>query len=647
MPRSDASETPNRFILFATFCLAVAALYVAQEVLVPLALAVLFTFLLTPLVIRLERFRIPRGVASTTVVLLGLCLIGVLGWTLSNQAVDLANRLPDYEKNISAKISHLPFLHREGAVAKLTRAADELQTDLSTTAPSEHRTAPVVVTIAEQRSEGLAQFRTLLGAIASPLATTFIVAVFVIFMLIRREDLRDRLIRLVGQGRLDITTQALSEAGDRISRYLLMQSLVNIGYGFAIGTGLWCIGHFSRQEGGFPNAPLWGLLCGLLRFVPYVGPWIGAFFPVLLSIAVFPGIYEFVATVCLFISVEVLNNSAIEPMLYGSTTGLSAVAILAAAVFWSWLWGPIGLLLSTPLTACVVVIGKYVPQMQFLDVLLGDGPPLPPPTRLYQRLLALDAESAADVVEEYHKTMPLEELYDTVVTPALAMAEHDHHVNHLDETRRDSLRQCVRDLLEELGDRERLLAAKDQANAVERAAKGEGPLPAVIATRPRLPSECTVNVLCLPAHDESDELVGIMMTQLLELRGYCATAMSQSALASEMLDQVVQKSAHIILVSALPPTAVSHARYLCKRLQSKFSSIPMVVGLWTFEGDLSRAMQRVAPSGSVQMTSSLRGALQQIDQFAQQVLVSQRRDDAAEPALVPGNGASLSSTSTR
>jgi predicted PurR-regulated permease PerM len=618
--------------MLATFCLIVAALYLAQEVLVPLALAVLFTFLLTPLVIRLERLRIPRAAASTGVVLTGLCLVGVLGWTLSNQAMDLANQLPMYKQNVSHKISNIPFLHTDSTFSKLSKAADELKSELSSSG-STSRTEPIPVTISEQTPAGMSQLRTLLGAIASPLATTFIVAVFVIFMLIRREDLRDRLIRLVGEGRLDVTTQALSDAGDRISRYLLMQSVVNITYGIAIGTGLWSIGRFSGQPGGFPNASLWGLLCGLLRFVPYVGPWLGAFFPVLLSIAVFPGFNQFLMTVCLFVIIELINNSAIEPLLYGSTTGLSAVAVLAAAVFWSWLWGPIGLLLSTPLTACVLVIGKYVPQMQFLDILLGDQPPLPPPTRLYQRLLSLDSEAAADVVDEYRKTMPLEELYDTVVIPALAMAEEDHHINHLDEARRSTMRQVVREVLDDLYNREKVLAVKAEAHAVELAAKNDAPAPTLtVSPRPQLPDQCTVTALCLPAHDESDELVAIMATQLLELRGYCTTAMSQAALASEMLDAVADKSADIILVSALPPTAVTHARYLCKRLQARFPSISIVVGLWTFDGDRSRALERITPTGTVQLTTSLRGALEQMDQLARGVLLNTKREILSDPA---------------
>jgi predicted PurR-regulated permease PerM len=638
MPSPPTAAAPNRFIILATFCLVVAALYFAQEVLVPLALAVLFTFLFTPLVIRLERLGIPRAIASSGVVFLGLFLIAILAWTLSSQAVDLATKLPTYKTNIQAKISHLPFLHNNGTYAKLTTAADQIKTDFGSP-PDNSRKQPLAVTVSDQSWTGFTQVRSLLGAIASPLATTFIVAVFVIFMLIRREDLRDRLIRLVGEGQLDVTTQALSEAGNRISRYLLMQTAVNACYGVVIGTGLWTIGHFSKQPGGFPDAPLWGLLCGLFRFVPYVGPWIGAFFPVILSIAVFPGAREFIATLSLFVCVEVLNNSAIEPMLYGSSTGLSAVAILAAAVFWSWLWGPIGLLLSTPLTACVVVIGKYVPQMQFLDILLGDSPPLPPPTRLYQRLLAQDPEGASDVIDEFRKTMPLEQLYDTVFIPALAMAERDHHANPIDHPRRSTMRQTLRDALDDLGDRERALAIQHQAKAVENAARADNPAPVVqgptdIFTPPtRLPEDCTVTVLCLPALDESDELVAIMIAQLLEFRGYCVTTIGHSALASEMLDQVQQKSAGIILVSALPPTAVTHARYLCKRLQSKFPSLAIVVGLWTYAGDTFRAKQRIAPGDHARITTSLKEALEQINQIAQKALLTAKPDPSPEPAL--------------
>jgi predicted PurR-regulated permease PerM len=640
MARTQAHESPSRFIMLATFCLVVTALYFGQQVLMPLALAVLFTFLLTPVVARVERLGIWRGVAASAVVLLALCLIGFLAWTLSSQALDLASELPHYKKNISEKIAHLPFLHRDGGLAKLNTIENDFKSAL---AVGGETTKPIPVTIADRSPLAMSEITSLLGEIASPLAMTFIVAVFVIFMLVRREDLRDRLIRLVGEGQLDVTTQALSEAGNRISRYLLMQSLVNTGYGIVIASGLWAIGHFSGEKAGFPDAPLWGLLCGLFRFIPYVGPWLGAFFPVILSVAAFPGLKEFVETVCLFVGIETLNNSGIEPMLYGSTTGLSAVAILAAAVFWGWLWGPIGLLLSTPLTACVVVIGKYVPQMEFLDVLLGDEPPLPPPTRLYQRLLALDSEAASDVIDEYRKAMPLEELYDTVIVPALAMAEKDRHLNRLEEGRYGKLLQSVRDAIDELGDRERTLAVNNDARAVEQAAKADAlPTAPAVAARPQLPKECTVTVLCLPAHNESDELVAVMMSQLLEFRGYCAVSMTQDALASEMVEEAARKSPNCILVSALPPAAVTHARYLCKRLQSKFPSIAIVVGLWIFEGDLARAQERISPAGGLQISSSLRDSLERLHQLAQASMLAGTNPSIEKSPTAVENGVTVS-----
>ncbi len=622
MARAQAPDNSQRFIGLATLCLVVAALYFGQEVLVPLALAMLFTFLLSPLVIRLERMRIPRPVAASVVVLVALAVIVCVGWTLSSQAVDLANELPQYKKNITDKISHLPFLHGTSVFTRLSTAASEIRNQISPTDASKER--PIPVTVTDQSSVGMTQISALLGAVAGPLATAFIVAVFVIFMLIRREDLRDRLIRLVGGGRLDLTTQALTEAGNRISRYLLMQSLVNAGYGLVIGVGLWAIGRLSGEKGGFPDAPLWGLLSGLFRFVPYVGPPLGAFFPVLLSIAVFPGPRELIATIALFIIVEIINNTAIEPLLYGATTGLSAVAVLAAAVFWSWLWGPIGLLLSTPLTACLLVIGEFVPQMEFLSVLLGDQPPLPPATRLYQRLLALDAEAASEVVADFRRSLTLEEVYETVMIPALSMGERDHHLNHLEEARHAKMRQIARDVLEEQGDRERALLIKAHAAEVERSARTDAAPGGGSSTRPRLPSECVVNVVCLPAHDESDELVSMMVAQLLEFRGFCAFPIGNAALASEMLEQVEQRGADLVVISALPPTAVSHARYLCKRVQQRFGDRSVVVGLWGFSGDRSRARERIADVETVHVSTTLNDALDEIHQIAQGALLNSK-----------------------
>jgi hypothetical protein len=313
---------------------------------------------------------------------------------------------------------------------------------------------------------------TYLGTLLGPLGTAGIVIVFVIFMLIGREDLRDRIIRLVGEGQLNITTQALDDAATRISRYLVAQAIVNGSYGAAISLGLWLIG-VTLADGWFPSFVLWGLLCALLRFIPYIGPWIAAAFPLILSLAVYPGYSVFFAVAGMFIIVELLSNNFMEPWLYGSSTGMSAVAVLVAAVFWTWLWGPIGLLLSTPLTVCIVVVGKYVPQFRFFDILLGDQPVLSPAERIYQRLLAMDAEEAADVAEEQLESSSLEAVYDQVLLPALAMAEQDRHADQLDDRRGLFIRDALRDIIDELHELELARVARRAADQTLRVARNQ------------------------------------------------------------------------------------------------------------------------------------------------------------------------------
>ncbi len=255
-----------------------------------------------------------------------------------------------------------------------------------------------------------------MARLSGPLAMTGLIIVFVIFMLLNRKDLRDRMIRLVGHGRLNVTTQALDDAATRISRYLLMQTAINGIYGICVGVGLWIIGAFSA-EGRFPNVLLWALLAAVLRFVPYLGPIIGAAVPVVLSLAAFNSAGIFAATLSMYVGFEVVTSNVLEPWLYGSRTGLSVMAILVAAVFWTWLWGPIGLLLSTPLTVCLVVLGKYVPHLGFLDVVLGDEPVLEPWARVYQRLLSLDQEEAGELLHDWRKEKGLEYVYDEILVP--------------------------------------------------------------------------------------------------------------------------------------------------------------------------------------------------------------------------------------
>jgi predicted PurR-regulated permease PerM len=639
MPRSEITPRSSRFVLFASICIVIAALYFAQEVLVPLALAMILSFLLTPLCNWLERRGLGRVPAVLTVVIASLAVVVVIAWVVGFQAYHIAEQLPQYAGNIKEKLDWLPK-PGEGVIGKVEKTIKQVTTPTtapttgsttqSTTAPAALQpiipavevpspvnpaepalaptTQPIPVTIVQQTSPFQylwANASTFLG----PLGTAGIVIVFYLFMLLGREDLRDRMIRLIGGGRLTVTTQALDDAATRISRYLMMQSIVNGTYGLTIAVGLWLIG---RTVGGipFPSCFLWGLLCTVLRFIPYIGPWIAAAFPMALSLAVYPHISVFFCVVGLFVIIELISNNFMEPWLYGSSTGMSEVAILVAAVFWTWLWGPIGLLLSTPLTVCLVVIGKYVPQLQFLDILLGDEPVLDPPERVYQRLLALDQEEVMDVVDEYLNERSLEEVFDDILLPAMAMAEQDRHRGRLDDRRQKFIRQSMRDVIEELGDRNRALAVKTAAEDTVKEAKNgatkEKP------KRPQVPENCTINILMLPAHDEADEIVGLMLAQLLQLRGYCVVAMSQNALASEMVEAVEKKQANVVVVSALPPAAVSHSRYLCKRLTAKYPSQQLVVGLWTMKGNLERARERITCSKETPIVTNLGDAEDQI-----------------------------------
>ena len=448
------------------------SIYFAQEVLIPLALAMIVSFLLTPLCSWLERHVFGRVASVLTVVTGSLLVVVVIGWVVGFQIYHIAEQLPQYTDNIKSKLQWLPKPGQGvmGNVEKTIKSVTETPATTQSTMPAttqstaivaplppfltnkietpptaaltEPTTQPVPVRVVEETSP-MELLLGNLGMLLGPLGTAGIVIVFYLFMLLEREDLRDRMIRLIGGGRLTVTTQALDDAATRISRYLMMQSIVNGTYGLAVAIGLWAIGYFFA-DAPFPSVFLWGLLCAVLRFIPYIGPWIGAAFPIALSLAVFPSIHVFFATVSLFVIIELLSNNFMEPLLYGSSTGMSAVAILVAAVFWTWLWGPIGLLLSTPLTVCLVVIGKYVPQLRFLDIMLGDEPVLNPPERVYQRLLALDQEEVIDVVDDYLKERSIEEVYDDILLPAMAMAEQDRHKGRLDDAGRNSFaRACA------------------------------------------------------------------------------------------------------------------------------------------------------------------------------------------------------------
>jgi methylmalonyl-CoA mutase cobalamin-binding subunit len=405
------------------------------------------------------------------------------------------------------------------------------------------------------------------------------------------------LIRLVGRSQLTMTTQALDDAAERMTRYLTAQSLLNAGVGIAVCVSLWLIGVINHKP--FPNPALFGLLAALLRFVPYIGIWIAAGIPLLLSMAVYSGFGVTVEVLGAYVGIEVVAANVFEPVLFGSSTGITGLAVLVSVTFWTWLWGPVGLVLSTPLTVCVVVIGKYVPALSFLNILLSDEPALEPRDRIYQRLLAGDEGEARKLIDEFSHKAPLEEVYDSLLIPVLETAERERHEGNLDEEQLAAIRREIRKIVGELG--------KPVAEARPEA-------------RETLPRGASVSVLCLPAHDESDQIAGEMLAQLLELRGYAVETVSVEQLTSEMVDTAQKSRTDLVCISALPPAAIRHVRYLCKRVHERMPGAEMIVGMWTMLAD-GRLKERVACAQNVQVVGNLRDALAQAHQIAQGKLV--------------------------
>jgi predicted PurR-regulated permease PerM len=663
MAQPFQTSKTGRLGMLASVAIVIGGLYFARDVLIPIALAVMLSFLLTPLLLRLQRWGLPRIPALIIVITLLIGALAGLGFVVFTQVTDLAGKLTQYKQNITEKVEWVRSVTSNKEIDKglaVIKQAAEKSTTQSTTTPTTQtgptaviapgptgkteltpvnpdggQPAPIPVVVTNEKpGEGAASsaFKNLYASFSpllDPLATAGIVLIFVVFMLMAREDLRDRVIRLIGQGRINITTQAMDEAGERVSRYLIAQCIVNGSYGLAISLGLWLIGAtFGHNNPSFPNWFLWGLLTGILRFIPYIGPWIGAAFPIAISLAVYHGMTVPLAVIGMFLVIELLSNNLMEPWLYGASTGVSTVAILVAAVFWTWLWGTPGLLLSTPLTVLIAVTGKYVPQLEFLNILLGDEPALAPKYRFYQRLLAEDVEEADELLAEYLSEKPVVQVYDEVVLPAMSLAEHDWHNDRLDQAKQTAIRQAVRDLVEEVGEKPRKVADVP-TDAEKKAGKSADATPAE-ATRYE---KC---VLCIPARDAADEIAGMMLAQLLEQEGYCAEYVSVEKLASEYLQIVETQGVQVVIVSALPPAAVTHARYIVKRLRSRFPDLKIIVGLWTASGSIEKARHRLEASGTDLVVNSLEKAIEQLRQTVQPLMVTETAEaKAAERDVVP------------
>lgn len=603
MLRSANSNASSKSSIFIAVAATIAMLYFGRQIFIPLALALVFSFLLTPFVVLLERIHLGRVPAVLVVLALCFGLTAGLSWAVAGELLEITGHLRDYKENVEETIRSL-HAPEGGPVEQATAAIRELNKELATAssqidghAPNEtnrqHPSHPIPVQVTAPPSTLVQDLRDLLGPVAGPLQTAAIVVIFAAFMLIKREDLRNRLIRLGGQDRLTVMTHALDDASHRLSRYLLLQLLVNAGYGSLFGLGLYFI--------HLPHALLWAVLAALLRLVPYVGTLIATAFPVAMALAVFPGWKHALLIMGLFVLLELIVANVIEPWLYGAYTGISSLAILVAAVFWSMLWGPVGLILSTPLTVCLMLVGRYVPHMSFLEVVLGDEPVLRPEELFYQRLLAMDQDEARNIADKELQEKSLEGFYESVLIPALRLAEEARHSDAVGERTSEFICQSTRELIDDLNDRVAQQTAPDTLEA---------------STSAFDDNFSSVRAICIPARDEADELVGMMCSQLLRQAG-CRASYLAIGSVNEMLEEVARGEYRIACVSALPPFAVGQARSLCKRLHAKFPDLAIVVGLWGFAGGVPKAQERVGSGCTDAVATTLAEALLQVRRLSE------------------------------
>ena len=549
----EPSQTLKPWITFAGCVLVIVVLYWAQAVLVPIALAVLLTFVLTPPVTWLERWlgRVPAVLATVTLVFI---VLGLAGWGLARQMDHLADDLPTYRANILAKIADVRGAGKGGSVEKLQETIEGIKTDLGQSGtPTGTASPPVVVT--SEPVTGFSGF-SWLGPIVGPLGTAGLVLAMVIFMLLERRDLRDRLIGLFGHGRLTVTTKAFDEAGTRVSRQLLMQSLVNLAYGIAAGLGLYLL--------GVPYPLVWAALGAVLRFIPYIGPVIGAGAPILVSLAALPGWEGPLTVVGLFVVLELFTNLVLETVLYAGAAGVSQVALLVSLAFWTWLWGPLGLLMATPLTVCLVVLGKHVPGLGFVGTLMADTPALAPEYGYYQRLLARDQSEAADLIERHVKTEAPRSVYDALLLPALNYAERDRLEQRLSPDEETAVVDATRELL------------SDAAESIRRLQPAPSTADDPALPEPRKP----LRVLGYPANGNADELALQMLAHVLDDLAIDVEITKERLLASELVSLVQERGISIICLADLPPSPPSKTRYLVKRLHAALPELRILVGRW-------------------------------------------------------------------
>jgi predicted PurR-regulated permease PerM len=598
-PRTAPDSGSGLTVKFQTAVIAavvMGGLYVGQPWLMPLALAVLISFALSPLVAGLRHIRLGHIPAVVVTMLFAVVVLGSIALFTGSQLAKLAGELPYYQSNLAAKINSVVgnTVHN-GTLARLRQAAENLaeqvagphraETDTET-GPAENMT-PVPVVIARTSLSPLAVAQALVGPLLQPLALVALVIVFVGFILFQKDDLRDRIVRLAGSGDMQRTTVALEEAAARLSRYLFLQTSINTIFGLLIGGGLWLT--------GIPNAGLWALMAALFRFVPYVGVPLAALFPASLALAVDPGWSMLAWVVGLFAALEFIAGQIIEPLLYGRSMGLSAVAVVVAAVFWTWLWGPVGLLLSTPLTMCFVVLARHVESLKFLEVMLGDRPPLTAEQSLYLRMLADDPDEASEEADHFLRHNTVSAYYDQVAARALMLAQADVNRGVLDERRQAHIRDAIRGLVDNL-------AAHGDSE--------EPPMP------PPPESWRGRPVLVVAGRGALDEAAGILVGDMLAKYGLGARLISADQASAAQIGELDTEGVRLVCVSYLEPGTFKNARYQVRRLRKTIPGVPVIALFWGLSDDNSRYLDSIEATECDIVTTGLKETLRHILAFA-------------------------------
>jgi predicted PurR-regulated permease PerM len=609
--------------------LIILTLYFARDLLAPMAFALVLTFLLSPAVERLERWRLSRAPAVVLVILIFFSGLGVTAWVVARQLVHVAELLPDYRENIQTKLDslHTPIGGAAGnAISTLEEMTQQLsshanatiappaepetvsptarhrrlrQTMPETTLPDKNATPqqPTPVQVIEPPVSVGRYLQEMFSPILRPLAACGIVMVFTVYMLMNREDLRNRLLLLAGMGRLSLMTQALRDAAERISTYLVWQFVTNVLFGLLFGVGLKLI--------GVPNATLWGALAAILRYIPYVGAAIAGLLPVIFAVAIFPHWRQVFEIAGLYAGLEFTTANFFEPWLYGWRTGISALALLASAIFWTLLWGWAGLVLATPLTVCLIVLGRHVPQLRFLHVLLGEDAELTPEAKFYERMLAMDQNEAHSIADRFLNKRPLIDFYDSVLLPALGLVEQDRHRGSFDETRGNYLLLSATELVAEL--------SEYKAEAIL-STSGNGAAPVTTPEPPELHLK-RAPVICIPAGDQADELTAMVLAQLLEQSCHNTLLLPTASVTPEILERLGQDRGTILCISALPPFVFTQTRTLCQRIREQLPENRILIGLWQSPQSAEMMRERFGSARPDRVVTTLAEAMAQIEQW--------------------------------